>query len=180
MIFNETTLKGAFLIELEKHEDERGFFARTYCIDEFSRQGLDIHIAQCSLSGNRYRGTLRGLHYQVPPYEEVKVVRCLRGRVFDVIVDLRPDSKTRGRYFTSELDSGEQRALYIPCGFAHGFMSLENDTLIFYQMSSPYMPKSARTIRWNDPELNIPWPKMENLIISEKDRDAPLWRDVRG
>ena len=180
MIFTETEIQGLFVIEPEKFEDVRGYFLRTYCADEFRAHGLDPEISQCSLSFNTHRGTVRGLHYQVSPYEEVKVVRCLRGRIFDTAADVRPDSRTRGRYFSLELSAENGLALYIPKGFAHGFMSLEDDTLILYQMSAPYNQASARTIRWNDPDINIAWPHMDNIIISDKDRDAPLWRDTFG
>lgn len=175
MIFRETPLKGAFEISLEKQEDNRGFFARTFCVEEFARQGLETGISQCSISHNRHRGTLRGLHYQVAPCEEVKVVRCLRGRIFDVVVDLRPGSDTSGQWFALELSAENDLALYIPQGFAHGFLSLEDDALVLYQISCPYAPESARTIRWDDPQLNIPWPDVGELILSEKDRNAPLW-----
>jgi dTDP-4-dehydrorhamnose 3,5-epimerase len=180
MIFKGTPLTGVFQIELEKHEDDRGFFARTYCAEEFARQGLETGFSQCSISCNRHRGTLRGLHYQVAPHEEVKVVRCLRGRVFDVVVDLRPDSVTSGKWFALELSAENGLALYIPRGFAHGFLSLEDDSLLLYQISCPYAPESARTIRWNDPHLNISWPDVGKLVLSDKDRNAPLWSHSRG
>ena len=151
-------LAGVFVIELEKHEDIRGYFARTYCTEEFTACGLDPEISQCSLSYNKKKWTVRGLHYQSEPYAEVKVVRCLKGRVFDVAVDVRPYSGTRGQYVSLELNDENNLALYIPKGFAHGFMSLTDDALMLYQMSAPYHQESARTIRWNDPDINITWP----------------------
>ena len=178
MIFTKTELDGLFIIEPERHEDIRGYFVRTYCAEEFRTHGLDPEVSQCSLSYNRQCGTVRGLHYQTAPYEEVKVVRCLKGRVFDVAVDIRPDSPTRGRYVSLELSEENGLAFYIPKGFAHGFMSLCDDSLILYQMSAPYNQESARTIRWNDPDINIHWPHTESVILSGKDRDAPLWSEI--
>ena len=158
MIFTQTEIDGLFVIEPEKFEDIRGYFVRTYCADEFTKHGLDPEISQCSLSYNKHSGTVRGLHYQAEPYAEVKVVRCLKGRVFDVAVDIRPNSPTRGKYVSLELSEDNGKAFYIPKGFAHGFMSLDDDTLILYQMSAPYNQQSARTIRWSDPDININWP----------------------
>ena len=158
MIFTKTELDGLFVIEPEKFEDIRGYFVRTYCADEFRNHELDTEISQCSLSYNKKAGTVRGLHYQAAPYEEVKVVRCMKGRVFDVAVDIRAGSPTRGKYVSLELSEDNGKAFYIPKGFAHGFMSLDDDTLILYQMSAPYDQQSARTIRWNDPDININWP----------------------
>ena len=158
LIFTQTEIDGLFVIEPEKFEDIRGYFVRTYCADEFTKHGLDPEISQCSLSYNKHSGTVRGLHYQAEPYAEVKVVRCLKGRVFDVAVDIRPNSPTRGKYVSLELSEDNGKAFYIPKGFAHGFMSLDDDTLILYQMSAPYNQQSARTIRWSDPDININWP----------------------
>lgn len=180
MIFTKTDLPGLYVIEPEKFEDIRGYFVRTYCVEQFTKHGLDPEISQCSLSYNKSRGTVRGLHYQTAPYEEVKVVRCLRGRVFDVAVDIRADSPTRGKYLSFELSDDNGKALYIPKGFAHGFMSLDDDTLILYQMSAPYNQQSARTIRYNDPQINISWPAVEHITISDKDKNAPLWREIVG
>ncbi len=163
MIFTETEIQGLYIIEPEKHEDIRGYFMRTYCAEEFRTHGLDGEISQCSLSYNRKAGTVRGLHYQAAPYEEVKVVRCMKGRIFDAAVDLRKGSPTYGKYVSLELSEDNARAVYIPKGFAHGFMSLCDDTLILYQMSAPYNLESARTIRWNDPAINISWPTHKYL-----------------
>ena len=180
MIFTKTELDGLFVIEPEKFEDIRGYFVRTYCADEFRNHELDPEISQCSLSYNKKAGTVRGLHYQAAPYEEVKVVRCMKGRVFDVAVDIRAGSPTRGKYVSLELSEDNGKAFYIPKGFAHGFMSLDDDTLILYQMSAPYDQQSARTIRYDDPQINIAWPAVERITISDKDRNAPLWRDILG
>lgn len=181
MIFKKTFIEGLHVIELEKHEDVRGYFARTYCAKEFSEHGLDSEISQCSFSYNAKKFTLRGLHYQVKPFEEVKVVRCLTGKIFDVAVDIRKDSPTRGKYFSLELSGENNLALYIPKGFAHGFLSLADDSLMLYQMSAPFDAKSARTIRYDDPDINIAWPVSWGgvaLIVSDKDRNAPCFRDV--
>ena len=177
MRFLETPFEGAFILELELIEDERGFFARSYCESEFKAHDLCSEFPQHSISYNKSRGTLRGLHYQMPPHEEIKIVRCFRGSIFDVIVDVRPESQTLGRCFSLELSEVNRRALYIPKGFAHGFLSLEEETTLFYQISCDHAPKSARSIRWNDPELNIPWPRMDVLVLSEKDRNAPLLKE---
>lgn len=178
MLFKETQLKGAFVIELEPFEDERGLFARTFCRREFEERGLNPNIAQCNISHNLRRGTLRGMHFQVAPHCEAKVVMCLAGSVYDVIIDLRPDSETYLRWLAVELravrpSSGANfRVLYIPEGFAHGFQTLEDHTQVFYQMSNFYHPASARGVRWNDPAFNIQWPEDERTI-SERDRNFP-------
>jgi dTDP-4-dehydrorhamnose 3,5-epimerase len=156
------------VIELQKHEDERGFFARSWCSEEFSSKGLDTRLVQCNVSFNKKKGTLRGLHYQLPPHAETKLVRCTRGALYDVIVDLRSDSPTFLKWFGVELTSENHRMLYIPQRFAHGFQTLEDATEIFYQMSEFYAPKAARGLRWNDPRLEIAWPE-GNPTISEKD-----------
>ncbi|MBW6504129.1 dTDP-4-dehydrorhamnose 3,5-epimerase [bacterium] len=172
MIFTETPLKGSYLVSPEKITDERGFFARSWCEKEFRDVGLASRIAQCSISYNRLKGTLRGMHYQVPPFEEDKLVRCTRGAIHDVIIDLRHDSKSFGKHFSVTLTSVNRTMLYIPKGFAHGFLTLENDTEIYYQMSEFYAPDSARGVRWNDPAFSIEWPG-NVLILSEKDRSYP-------
>lgn len=171
-------LPGAYLVDLATIADDRGFFARSFCAEEFAAAGLDPHIAQCSISHNRRRGTLRGLHYQASPFEEAKLVRCTAGSIFDVIVDLRRDSPTRGRWAAAELSAENRRALYIPRGFAHGFQALEDDCEVFYQISVPYHPESSRGIRWNDPEIGIIWPLPDEIVISSRDRQLPLLRDV--
>jgi dTDP-4-dehydrorhamnose 3,5-epimerase len=153
MIFTETRLKGAFIIEPEKLDDERGFFARTYCQKEFKDHGLNPVVAQCNISFNRVKGTLRGLHYQIAPYEEAKLVYCTKGAIYDVIIDLRASSLTFKKWFGVDLTAENRRMLYIPEGFAHGFQTLEDDTEVFYQMSEFYNPEYARGIRWNAPAL---------------------------
>jgi dTDP-4-dehydrorhamnose 3,5-epimerase len=172
VIFTETTLKGAFLIEAERREDERGFFARTWCQREFASHGLEKNWVQCSISFNRKKGTLRGMHYQAPPYEEAKLIRCTRGAIFDVIVDLRPHSPSFKHWVGLELTADNRRMLYIPEGFAHGFQTLADETEIFYQMSQFYAPEYASGVRWDDPALHIAWPTDERTI-SERDRSYP-------
>jgi dTDP-4-dehydrorhamnose 3,5-epimerase len=171
--FAETPLAGAFVVEIEPLKDERGLFARSFCRKEFEAHGLDPAVAQCNVSHNVKRGTLRGLHYQAPPYEEAKLVRCTRGAIWDVIVDLREGSKTRLQWFAAELSADNHRALYVPRGFAHGFQTLADDSEVFYQMSEFYRPDGARGIRWNDPSIGIRWPLAEP-ILSARDRDLPL------
>ena len=172
MIFKETNLKGAFLIELDKLQDERGFFARSYCQREFEEHGLNPRVVQCNVSYNIKKGTMRGMHYQVPPYEEAKLVRCIKGAIYDVIIDLRPDSQTYMKHYGVQLDSENRSMLFVPEGFAHGFLTLEDNTEVFYQMSEFYAPGSARGFRWNDPAFGIEWP-MEIKVISERDRTYP-------
>ena len=177
MIFRETSLAGAWLLEPERFEDERGFFARTYCRRDFEARGLDPGIAQCSVSWNHRRGTLRGLHLQIAPHEEVKLVRVTRGAVWDVIVDLRPESPTFQRHFGITLSAENRHELYIPFGMAHGFQTLEDGTEVFYQISEFYAPDSARGYRWDDPAFAIPWPE-PITVISEKDRSLPLFEGM--
>ena len=172
MIFKETNLKGAYLIELDKLQDERGFFARSYCQREFEEHGLNPRVVQCNVSYNVKKGTMRGMHYQVPPYEEAKLVRCTKGAIYDVIIDLRPDSKTYMKHYGVQLDSENRSMLFVPEGFAHGFLTLEDNTEVFYQMSEFYAPDSARGFRWNDPAFDIEWP-IEIKVISERDRTYP-------
>ena len=172
MIFEETPLRGAWVIEMEKLQDSRGFFARSYCQREFSDHGLNPKVAQCNVSYNTASRTLRGMHYQVAPHEEAKLVRCTAGAIHDVIVDLRPDSRTRGQHFGIRLDAVNRRMLFVPEGFAHGFLTLEDDSEIFYQMSEFYDPEGSRGIRWDDPRFGIRWPA-EPRVISERDRSYP-------
>ncbi len=153
MRFQSTTLPGVFILELELRADERGFFARTWCQAEFEAHGLNPRLAQCSVSFNRKKGTLRGMHFQAAPHEECKVVRCTRGAIYDVVIDLRPDSPTRHQWMAAELTAENRRAFYIPEGFAHGFQTLVDDTEVFYQISEFYHPELARGVRWNDPRL---------------------------
>lgn len=173
MLFTETRLKGAHLIQLEPLEDDRGFFSRTFCREEFERHGLNPCVAQCSLSYNYRKGTLRGLHYQVAPRQEAKLVRCTAGSIFDVIVDLRPASLTYCQWFGVELGSQQRRVMvYVPEGFAHGFQTLEDDTEILYQISELYSPDDARGVRWDDPAFAIQWPE-EPRVMSERDKSFP-------
>lgn len=169
MKFIETRLKGAFIIEPELIEDERGFFARTWCKKEFDARGLNSNLVQCNISFNRKKGTLRGMHYQVKPHAETKLVRCSSGSIYDVIIDLRRESPTYKKWFSVELSAHNRKALYIPEDFAHGFQTLEDNTEIFYQMSEFFHPESARGARWNDPEFGIEWPDATERIISPKD-----------
>jgi len=171
--FVPTPLAGAFVVELEPIEDERGFFARSFCQNEFRARGLDPVVAQCNVSLNRSRGTLRGLHYQAPPHEEAKLVRCTRGAIWDVIVDLREGLPTRWKSFSTELTADNRRALYVPRGFAHGFQTLADDSEVLYQISEFYHPESSRGLRWDDPALGIRWPLPEP-VVSARDRAYPL------
>lgn len=173
MKFIETRLKGAYIIEIELLEDERGFFARTFCQTEFEAHGLNPRLVQCSLSFNRRKGTLRGMHFQVAPMAESKLVRCTKGAIYDVILDLRPDSSTYCQWVAVELSGDNYRMLYIPEGFAHGFQTLEEDTEVFYQMSEFYAPEYARGVRWDDPAFNIEWP-LKTRILSKKDMSYPF------
>jgi dTDP-4-dehydrorhamnose 3,5-epimerase len=172
MIFTETKLPGLYLADLERREDERGFFARSWCRDEFAANGLDARLVQCNISFNLRRGVLRGMHYQAEPYPEVKLVRCTQGAIFDVAVDLRPDSPTFRQWVGVELTPANRRALYIPGGFAHGFQTLAPDSEVFYQMSEFYHPEAARGVRWNDPAFGIQWP-LPDPFLSDRDRAYP-------
>lgn len=172
MIFTETPLPGAFLIKLEPHEDERGSFARSFCQHEFEAHGLSPVVAQCNISRNNKRGTLRGMHFQVAPYDEAKLVRCARGALWDVIIDLRPGSATRGQWYGVELTETNATQLYIPEGFAHGFQTLRDDTEIFYQISNFYAPDAASGLRYDDPAIKIDWP-LPVSSISERDLSWP-------
>jgi len=177
MQFIPTKLAGAFIIEVDPIEDERGFFARTWSHEEFLKLGLNSEIAQCSLSFNNLRGTLRGLHYQVNPHEETKLVRCSTGRIFDVIVDLRKESPTFQQWISVELSSTNHRMLFIPTRFAHGFQTLDDNVEVVYQLSEYYHPESARGVRWNDPVLDIKWP-LPVSVISQRDQTLPLLEDA--
>src|SRR5437762_4195845 len=176
MIFTETELKGAFVIELEKFADERGFFALSWSQDEFAKRGLESSMAECNVSFNRERGTLRGMHYQEDPYGQAKVVRCTMGAIYDVIIDLRSESLTFKKWFGVELNAENRLNLYVPKGFAHGFQTLEDNSEISYQMSSPYVPDSGRGVRWNDPAFGIEWPEKVR-IMNPRDKD---YRDFKA
>jgi dTDP-4-dehydrorhamnose 3,5-epimerase len=171
--FIETTISGLYIVELETLSDERGYFARSFCAREFEKLGLESTVAQCNVSFNSKAGTLRGLHFQAPPYEEAKLVRCTRGAIYDVAVDIRPDSPTYLKWFAVELAGENGRMIFIPRGFAHGFQTLADSTEVFYLMSEFFHPDSARGLRWNDPAIAIPWP-LSNPIMSDKDRTYPL------
>ena len=169
MIFTETQLAGAFLIDLERFEDGRGFFARSWSVKEFGERGLESGLAECNISFNHKKDTLRGMHYQASPHGQTKIVRCTMGSVYDVIIDLGPTSPTFKQWIGVELTARNRRMLYVPEGFAHGFHTLEADTEVFYQMSEVYVPESGRGVRWNDPVFGIVWPEMP-AVISEGDR----------
>jgi dTDP-4-dehydrorhamnose 3,5-epimerase len=173
VIFIETKLAGAFVIEPDRFDDERGHFGRLYDREEFEARGLDTRVALCAVSFNRTRGTLRGLHYQASPHEQAKLVRCTHGRLHDVIVDLRRESSTYRKWVAEELSAASGRLLYVPAGFAHGFLTLEAGTEIMYLISGPRVARSERGIRWDDPALAIDWP-VSPAILSARDRDFPL------
>jgi dTDP-4-dehydrorhamnose 3,5-epimerase len=175
MIFTETKLAGVFLIDLDRREDIRGYFARVFCAEEFRAHGLNPAVAQCSISFNPRKATLRGMHWQVAPKAEAKLIRCTRGAIFDVILDLRSGSPTRLQHVALELTQENRRLLYIPKGFAHGFQTLADDTEVFYQMTESFAPECARGARWNDPAFGIEWP-LPDPIMSESDRSWPDFR----
>lgn len=179
MNFRPLAVEGVFLIEPERHPDERGFFARTFCREEFEARGLETAIAQCSLSFNHRRGTLRGLHFQAATHEEVKLVRCTRGAIFDALVDLRPGSPTYLRHATVALTAESRAEVYLPRGVAHGFQTLADETEVCYQISTPYAPAEARGYRYDDPAFGIPWPEPVT-VISEKDLRLPYFREEIG
>jgi dTDP-4-dehydrorhamnose 3,5-epimerase len=175
MIFTETELSGAFIIDLERLCDERGFFARTWCEDEFAARGIALPPLQANMSSNPTKGTLRGMHYQLAPHEESKLVRCTRGAIYDVIVDMREDSPTFGEWLGVELTAENCRQLFVPGGFAHGFLTLEDNSDVAYQVSAKYTPGAERGLRWNDPAFAIKWPA-EPQLVSAKDRSHPLFK----
>lgn len=170
--FCPAELAGAFVIELEPHSDERGFFARSFCEREFAERGLVQSYPQHNVSWNRLEGTLRGMHFNAPPHEEAKLVSCTSGAILDVIVDLRRDSPTRGEWISVELSAENRRMLYVPKGFAHGFLTQSDGAEVFYRMSAAYVPSAARGIRWNDPALGIRWPRTPS-VVSERDASHP-------
>jgi dTDP-4-dehydrorhamnose 3,5-epimerase len=176
MLFRETPLFGAWVIEPEQLRDTRGYFARIFCVREFEARGLNAKVAQCSNSYNERAGTLRGMHFQVAPNAEVKLVRCTQGRIHDVILDLRADSATYKQWFAIELSAENGLALYVPEGFAHGFLTLSDKSEVYYQMSEFFEPKSACGVRWNDPAFGIQWPK-EPTTLSERDVSYPDFVD---
>jgi dTDP-4-dehydrorhamnose 3,5-epimerase len=172
MRFTETKVAGAYLVEPEQLADERGFFARTWCAEEFADHGLNPRLAQANISFNHRKGTLRGMHYQAEPHAEAKLVRCTRGAIFDVAVDLRPGSPTHRAWYGVELSADNRAMLYVPEGCAHGFLTLADATEVAYQMSAPFAPEAARGVRFDDPAFGIEWPG-EVLVINERDRGYP-------
>jgi dTDP-4-dehydrorhamnose 3,5-epimerase len=176
MIFTPTRLDGAYVIDIERRSDERGFLARTFCEREFAEHGLPMRIVQSSTIQSRRRSTLRGLHYQEAPHREIKLVRCTRGSIFLVMVDLRPGSSTRNDWLGVELTASNEKLAYVPEGFAQGYQTLEDDTEVLYQMSHHYVPEAARGVRWDDPAFEIDWPAADERIISDRDQ---AWPDHR-
>jgi dTDP-4-dehydrorhamnose 3,5-epimerase len=174
VIFTETPLNGAFVIDIEARSDDRGYFARVWCAREFEEHGLETRLVQCNVAYNHKKGILRGMHYQKQPYSEVKLVRCTRGAVYDVIVDLRPESDTYLHWTGAELTADNHRMLYVPEGFAHGYVTLRDDSELFYQVSQFYTPQAEGGVRWNDPAVGIEWPELGDLLISDKDRAWPM------
>lgn len=173
MRFLPTALPGVYVVEVEPKGDDRGLFARTYCRDEFAARGLCTDWAQCNVSFNARAGTLRGMHWQAAPHEEVKLVRCTSGAAYDVVADLRPGSPTYGKWVAVEISADNRRAVYIPGGFAHGFQTLAPGTELFYQMSAAYVPEAARGARWDDPALGVVWPPCESRVIAPRDLSFP-------
>lgn len=172
MQFHSTPIADVFIVDVEPIEDSRGFFARAWCSREFQEQGLKNTIAQCNLSYNYKQGSIRGMHYQLPPHEEVKMVRCISGAIFDVVIDLRKDSPTYKKWFGAELSAANYKMLYVPEGFAHGYQTLEKDSVVFYQVTEYYQPGAERGVRWDDPVFNIAWP-LPLSEISDKDKSYP-------
>lgn len=173
MNFIQTELQGAYIIEVEAMRDERGFFARSWCKEEFEKHGLVAELTQCNISFNNKKGTLRGMHYQVAPCEEVKLVRCTAGAIYDVIVDLRPGSSTYKRWTAIELNAENRRMVYVPQGMAHGFQSLTDNAEVFYQMAADYRPEHSSGVRWDDPAFAIKWP-FAAPTICRRDQEFPL------
>ena len=177
MKFLPARLSGIWIIDLELRADDRGFLARTYCEREFSLHGLNTRWPQCNLTLTKERGMIRGMHFQAEPQPEIKLIRCAAGAIFDVVVDVRRESKTFGQWESFELTAENRRTLYVPGGFAHGFQCLVKNCEVFYQMSEVYVPELARGIRWNDPQVDVRWP-IENPILSERDRNLPLLSEL--
>lgn len=176
MRFTESKLKGVYLIKIDKEEDERGYFARSFCKNEFKEHGIEFEIVQCNISYNKNKGTLRGMHFQCVPYEECKIVSCIEGSIYDVIIDLRKESNTYLEWEGFFLNEANQDMLYVPRGFAHGFQTLEDDTKVYYQMTQFYHSGYASGVRWDDKVFNIEWPKYNNRVISIKDKS---WSDYQ-
>lgn len=178
MKFEKTSLKDAYIIDLEKRGDERGFFARTFCADEFKKHGLNTNFVQCNMSYSKDKYTLRGFHYQIDGAEEAKLIRCTKGAILDIIIDIRPDSPSYGQHISVELTEENHRMLYVPEGFAHSFITLVEDIEVFYMVSEFYTPGKERGIRWNDPSFDIEWPT-KDPIISEKDSNWPDFKLIK-
>lgn len=174
MKISELVIKGAYLIETEPVKDFRGSFARQFCKKELAKFGIDFNICQCNISKNPKAGTLRGMHYQKEPFPEIKMVSCLQGRIFDCIIDLRKDSPTYLKWMAEELSSENNKMIYIPAGCAHGFLTLEDNSTVYYQLGEFFMPEYYAGIRWNDPKIGIEWPVKENLLINERDNNYEL------
>ena len=174
MIFTETKLPGAYIIDIEPREDERGFFSRVWCVNEFKAHNLNTNLLQCNIAYNHKKGILRGMHFQHQPYAEVKLVRCTKGAVFDVIIDLRQDSPTYKEWLGVELAEENHRMLYVPEGFAHGYLTLRDNSELFYQVTQVYSPDAEGGVRWDDPAFGVQWPATANLLISDKDQNWPL------
>ncbi len=172
MILTGTSIPGAYLVDIEPHQDDRGFFARTWCTQDFEKNGLDARLVQCNVSFNQQRGTLRGMHFQAEPFPEAKLVRCTQGAIFDVVLDLRPDSSSYLKWVGVELTASNRRALFVPAGCAHGFQSLSDNTEVFYQMTEFFHPDLANGVRWNDPAFGIKWP-IAVPILSSRDAAYP-------
>ncbi|MBG87618.1 MAG: dTDP-4-dehydrorhamnose 3,5-epimerase [Verrucomicrobiales bacterium] len=176
MKFSPTSVEGVVLVEQERHSDDRGFFARTWCREEFEKAGLNPLLDQTSVSFNQRRGTLRGMHWQAKPHGETKLVRCTQGAIYDVALDLREGSPTHGKWFATELSAENGKALYIPDGIAHGFQTIQERSEVYYMMAGTYHPDSARGARWNDPQFGIEWPLAEIAHMSERDADYADWK----
>ena len=176
MIFRPTSIAGVVVVEPERLEDERGFFARTFCTEDFSRNGLNPALNQCSISFNHKAGTLRGMHYQAIPFTEAKLVRCTQGAVYDVALDLRKESPTYKSWFAQELTALNRYMLYIGEGIAHGFQTLSDNAEVLYQISAAFQPEASRGVRWDDPAFAIQWPSADSRIMSERDRQYPDYR----
>ena len=175
MILTPTALEGAFVLDIERRVDERGFFARTFCVEELAARGLETGVAQANLSWNSRKGTLRGLHYQAAPHEETKIVRCTRGAIWDVMLDIRAGSPSFGRWHGETLTADNYRMLYVPRGFAHGYLTLEDDTEVAYLVGHTYVPDAGRGVRWDDPRFGIAWPLIPT-VISPADCSHALWK----
>jgi dTDP-4-dehydrorhamnose 3,5-epimerase len=172
MIFQPTTISGAYVVELERRGDARGFFARAFCVNEFASHGLETQFVQANMSGSAETGTLRGMHYQLAPADEVKLIRCIAGVVWDVVLDLRPTSPTFGRSYGAELSAENRQAMYVPSGCAHGFLTLQPNSEVFYLVNKVYSPALERGVRWDDPRFKIPWPSSPD-VISDRDLAHP-------